>query len=166
MLSPACGPSFGGLEHSQITFFPVSVGTQGSLLAFGPLGGVRGGRSAGPKGPAVYLLVFYGVFCIYASKTRVFLPRGFKILVFYGAFCMVCLKNMSVFVPRLQNPCILHVFCMVCLKNTSVFRCKRRKCSKMCAFLGHHAIRLDWVIASAPIAADSQHKVVLDLDHP
>ena len=53
-----------------------------------------------PRGPAVYLLVFYGVFCIYASKTRVFLPRGFKILVFY------CVS----YIPRLRNLRILRCF--------------------------------------------------------
>ena len=67
-------------------FFPVSVGAQGSLLAFGPLGGVRGGRSGCPQGAG-------GLF---ARILRCFLHIG--------------LKNTSVFAPRLQNPRILRCF--------------------------------------------------------
>ena len=115
--------------------FPVSVGTQGSLLAFGPLGGVRGGRSGCPKRPAVYLLVFYGVFCIYASKTRVFLlprlqnPRILRCFLhteaskpsYFTVFPIWYASKARMFLlPRLQNPRILRVFCMVCFK-TRVF---------------------------------------------
>ena len=67
-------------------FFPVSVRTQGSLLAFGPLGGVRGGRSAvSPRG-------------------RRFISRILRCFLHIG------LKNTSVFAPRLQNPRILRCF--------------------------------------------------------
>ena len=64
-----------GAANGEEGFFPVSVVTQGSLLAFGRAYGPRGsgGGSEMERRVSGLFVVFYEVFCMVPSKTRVFL---------------------------------------------------------------------------------------------
>ena len=65
-------------REGQFQCFPVSVLTQGSLLAFGRASGPRGfgGLKSFGEGSAVYLLVFSKSFAFWVPK--VVILRGFQ----------------------------------------------------------------------------------------
>ena len=93
------------------SFFPVSVWAQGSLLAFGPLGGVRGGRSGCPKGAGgLFARILRCFLHIRLKNTSVFATEASKSSYFTVFSAWYASKTRVFLLSRLQNRCILQCF--------------------------------------------------------